>query len=238
MHGSATPIAKQPGGWIYNTLPYIEGNSLRDLGRGEGETAKRAALGRLSQCPVAVFHCPSRAGPDLSPYEANLPPRNAQALPMVAKSDYAINAGDWELGGLGPGPKTLQEADRDGFEWPNNGRATGVSFQRSLVRPVQVLDGASKTYLVGEKYISLGSDLGHDQSMYTGYDYDVFRWTDTGLAPDGQGNDRSFGSSHTMGAHFAFADGSVRMIRFGIYLRVHRALGNRHDGGPTESPFE
>jgi prepilin-type N-terminal cleavage/methylation domain-containing protein len=229
----------QPGGWIYNILPYIEEQSLRELGKNAVPTDRASALAKLCQTPIAILVCPDRALARLTPYAAELPPRNAVHVPRVAKSYYAINAGDWEFGGLGPGPQTFEEADRRTFDWPDPSRASGISYQRSSVRTAQILDGTSKTYLVGEKYVyPQGSDIGHDQSMYTGYDYDVCRWTNTGLAPYGQGNVRSFGSSHAAGAHFAFADGSVHMIRFGIHLRVHQALGNRHDGSEVALPLD
>src|SRR6185436_17064943 len=33
----------QPGGWVYNVLPFIEGGSIRNLGKGMGTTEKYAA---------------------------------------------------------------------------------------------------------------------------------------------------------------------------------------------------
>jgi hypothetical protein len=64
----------QPGGWIYNSLNYLELQSLHDLGigtdpRGTGPASadKKAANGQRSQIPLAGFLCPTRRAFVLSP---------------------------------------------------------------------------------------------------------------------------------------------------------------------------
>ena len=56
--------ASQPGGWIYNVLPYIEHENLYSMGAGLGGSAyvspkNSAHLQRLSM-PLALLYCPSR----------------------------------------------------------------------------------------------------------------------------------------------------------------------------------
>src|SRR4051812_21627137 len=43
---------RQPGGWIYNTLPYVEQESIREIGKGLTTSGKRAALSQLLQTLV------------------------------------------------------------------------------------------------------------------------------------------------------------------------------------------
>ncbi len=52
--------ARQPGGWIYNVLPYVEQGPLHDMGAGQGDPAKRAALKQLFETPLGMMYCPSR----------------------------------------------------------------------------------------------------------------------------------------------------------------------------------
>jgi hypothetical protein len=108
----------------------------------------------------------------------------------------------------------------------------------ALIGPSDLRDGTSKTYLIGEKYVVRADnvyDLGNDQSMYSGFDYDTCRWTTPGdAAPRRDGDDtspKSFGSAHPAGFFIAFADGSVQLINYDVDPEVHRASGNRRDGG-------
>ena len=87
---------RQPGGWIFNVLPYIEQQAVHDLGAGLPADAKYAAnLLRLS-IPLRLLYCPTRR--NAAPYPwgfAWLQPANASAVPtMVCKNDYAANGGD------------------------------------------------------------------------------------------------------------------------------------------------
>jgi prepilin-type N-terminal cleavage/methylation domain-containing protein len=51
---------KQPGGWTYNILPYIEQRQLHDLGKGQGTAAKRAGARQVCRTPLSVMNCPTR----------------------------------------------------------------------------------------------------------------------------------------------------------------------------------
>ncbi|NQT38164.1 MAG: DUF1559 domain-containing protein, partial [Planctomycetes bacterium] len=50
----------QPGGWIYNLLPFVEQDALHNLGAGKSDSEKRAFAGEVANTPIAMFNCPSR----------------------------------------------------------------------------------------------------------------------------------------------------------------------------------
>jgi len=233
---------RQPGGWIYQLLPQIDGTTIATIGRGLSGLEKEDALSELLASPLPVFKCPSRPGAPLQLARAEYP-RNATWTPFVAKTDYAINEGDY-ITDTRQGPATLDEGDDPRYVWTDVKKASGVSFLRSEVRVADVRDGLSQTYLCGEKYVRTDSyassaDPGHDQSMYSGVDLDINRWTiDPPLHDSAADAWRRFGSAHSGGCHFAMCDGSVRFIAYSIDREVHRGLGHRSDGGPRESDHE
>lgn len=228
---------RQPGGWIYSVLPYVERTELAGLGKGMAPADKRAALARLSQQGVPLFNCPTRRGSELSPFDQRFPAINADLVADVAKTDYAINGGDL-LVRSGFGPPDLATADNRSYAWPDFSKATGICHVRSQIRLAHVRDGQSNTYMVGEKYMStLPGDPGDDQSMYVGYDQDQTRWTELQypLTRDSAAAmPERFGSAHPGGVVFVMCDGSVRIVNFSIDGEIHRRLGNRNDGLPVE----
>jgi prepilin-type N-terminal cleavage/methylation domain-containing protein len=226
---------KQPGGWIYQLLPYVEGAPLAQIGKGLDPAGKATALGTLAAQPFPLFKCPTRPGQPVSAVNQDLIFHNATIPDTVAKTDYAINEGDYITDTPG-GPTSLAEGDDPRYSWTDVGGATGVSFLRSRIRPRDVTDGTSDTYLIGEKHVSQKSylsatDDGHDAPMYSGVDLDINRWTTGGPLPDGLSPQvRRFGSAHHGGCHFVLCDGSVRQVSYLIDVRVHQRLGSRNDG--------
>ena len=231
---------RQPGGWIYNILPYVEQADLRKKGAGLNATPKRQALTELMQTPLSAFTCPSRSSASLYPMNPFVVPRNASQPIEVAKTDYAVNEGDFVTGTL-DGPGTLRDGDSRSYAWEDTTKASGICFLRSEIRPAGVSDGLSQTYLIGEKNVSWGGydtsfDPGHDQSMYMGVDIDINRWVTEGPKRDGRGLEfRRFGSAHPGACNFVFCDGSVHAISYTIDAEVHRRLGNRRDGLPVDA---
>lgn len=232
---------RQPGGWIYNILPHLEQSSLRGLGKGQPPPEQSLALSRLMESPLPVAKCPSRPGDQMGPQKPTAAPFNAQLAASVAKTDYAVNEGDY-ITNSKAGPASLEHGDSGAYAWQDTTNATGICFQRSEIRPADITDGLSNTYLLGEKHVSTGGystyqDRGHDQSMYSGVDLDLNRWVIDPPIQDGENvQDRRFGSAHSQGCHMALCDGSVRLISYGVDLHVHHRLGNRRDGDPVELP--
>jgi len=104
----------QPGGWMYQILPYIEEQALYDLTNDGQKTLitvqqKKAAV-TLQATPVAAFNCPSRRPAKTLPFVAGATwnPINSGPITMVARGDYAANTGDtdtntstWQTKGQG-----------------------------------------------------------------------------------------------------------------------------------------
>jgi prepilin-type N-terminal cleavage/methylation domain-containing protein len=173
---------KQPGGWIYCILPYIDQQNLRDVGRGLTPEQKPVEMLKMMQTPLALLRCPTRPVPRLSPsrpfvvydhtnVDPLAPPDPLDSGALVAKTDYAVNEGDCFVKTSPVGAGDTSYADQ----------MTGICFQRSKVTAAMVRDGLSQTYMLGEKWLSDAfysdfSDLGNDQSMYCGDCVDIGRW--------------------------------------------------------------
>ena len=244
----------QPGGWVYNVLPYIEQQALHDLGLGMNSTDKRAALRQLAETPVAVFNCPTRrravAYAYLTYNEGGTggPPLNFDEADTVARTDYGANGGQrytdpstvgWHVSGPGDYPDRDELNSRAGTI---NAVANGIVYTLSTVAISEVRDGTSNTYMVGEKYLNPdlylnGRDLGDNENMYIGDNADISRWSYQAPMQDRTGVTTwiPFGSAHAAGFNAALCDGSVRTIGYAIDRETHRRLGNRKDALPIDA---
>jgi prepilin-type N-terminal cleavage/methylation domain-containing protein/prepilin-type processing-associated H-X9-DG protein len=100
----------QPGGWIYNVLPFIEQQAMHDLGAGSSWNSPQkmaANLQRIST-PLTVLNCPTRRPAIAFPWNAHPPEVNADPPVAVARSDYAANQGDVATYGSIGGPNLWQ----------------------------------------------------------------------------------------------------------------------------------
>jgi hypothetical protein len=231
----------QPGGWIYNVLPFIEKRDLRDVGLDASHPQRAQLLSSSAAIPLANFLCPTRRGATAFPYVHPVNYVNMVRPAVVARSDYAACAGDAApdvTAGRGRGPTSLEEGDSPNHVWVETDR-TGLVFRRSTVRMAEVNDGLSNTYLVGEKYVAsheylTGTAQNDDQHLLVGYDSDTLRVTDPFYPPFCDANrftsDHSFGSAHAAAFNMAMADASVTAVAYNIDLDIHRWRGNRHDG--------
>jgi len=244
----------QPGGWVYNILPYMELQALHDY--SSGGTTMSAAASATAALPVANLNCPTRRAaikyPRASAAAAN-DLFNADFSPFYARTDYAANCGDQNSNqGVGDindrkGPPTLNPGN---YNWGDLSIYTGVSFRRSKIRIADVRDGTTNTYMVGEKYLNPthytpGQDPGDNEFMTSGWNNDTYRTcfprtpeADTQSGPPMKdkiiNNTLRFGAAHPAGCQFVMCDGSVRTVAYGIDPLVHARLGNRKDGRPVD----
>jgi prepilin-type N-terminal cleavage/methylation domain-containing protein len=229
---------RQPGGWVYNILPFMEQTSIRERGAGAAVAAKRAEGAVVNATPLAGFLCPTRRGGSIKafPYVHSYGFDNIDRPVAAGRSDYAANAGsNTPANDAGPGSESAGDTSY-GFPRQN---MNGIVFQISRVKTADVLDGLSNTYMVAERYIQFtkyesGGGSDDDQTMYVGHDHDTIRWAEVNQIPK-QDNKAdaatfNFGSAHSAGFNAVLCDGSVRTIKYSIAMPIHERLGNRNDG--------
>jgi prepilin-type N-terminal cleavage/methylation domain-containing protein len=250
----------QPGGWIYNIMPFIEETAKHDLpkdGKPNEHTDPQLEGARnMLIDPITIINCPTRRSgvfpcPEKAARFANNSAPNFGRGIYLGRSDYSANAGDLSIGGGVSGPRSLAAQE----EWyvinktgllhpdhnPNgNLELTGVSFQRSEVAVRHVTDGTSKTYFAGEKYLDTrsydnGRDTGDNETWCTGHNNDNYRTTAAAPRQDrAEENGNIFGSAHHSVWHVAWCDGRVEAISYDIDPVVHKNNGNREDGQITD----
>jgi prepilin-type N-terminal cleavage/methylation domain-containing protein len=242
----------QPGAWAYNILPFMEQLNLHNMGAGLTGSNKYNAATEMITLPLPEFICPTRRAAGLYPYHPKISPQTVNALttPTVARTDYAINRGDFFVERI-EGPASYDDTS---YPWPDTTQITGVSFVRSMIKVSDITDGLSNTYLVGEKYLNSqeyasGNTKGDDSSIFQGDDYDNARYVGHGhfIEKDGQqfiedvpvlpakdmrtySDDFCFGSAHPSTWQVSFCDSSVHSVTYDIDPDLHRRLGNRSDG--------
>jgi prepilin-type N-terminal cleavage/methylation domain-containing protein/prepilin-type processing-associated H-X9-DG protein len=198
----------QPGGWIYNLLPYIDQLPLWELGSGQTSAQKKALAVTVFATPLALLNCPSRRSATTYPCVSSFAVYNCGSIPLAAKTDYAASVGGSPTSTAhvvyyeGPRNGTDTRAPiPDGVSnpWASHGGGnaytgsriamqslrSGVSYLLSRVEPASITDGTSSTYLIGEKYLNPDSytTLGNwtdNRGMYQGEDADTCGWSVNG----------------------------------------------------------
>src|SRR5690606_17819426 len=118
----------QPGGWVFNILPFIEQASLYALA-ADGDSDRITAQQkentlRVVTTPLDVIRCPSRRLYNVlpKPFDNGYYANNCKALPAnqatAGRSDYAINCGDRD--------KTEGDAGPNGQGSPTNHAAAAT----------------------------------------------------------------------------------------------------------------
>ncbi len=233
---------RQPGGWGYSTLPYLEQEALWAMGLGASnpgaEVSKRLAT------PLSVHNCPTRRRAVAYPFvhSASLRPWGIKP-PAFGRSDYAANMGSTDYwGGNSPGSyasgdSMSEEKWRENYHGSANRHYNGVVYRRSEINSAHIHDGMSNVYLVGERYLNPdnyfnGGPANDDQGLYIGHDQDVLSSTIKDPRQDRKGSSHpwAFGSAHAGAFNMAMCDGSARSISYSIDRSVHTIMGDRASG--------
>jgi prepilin-type N-terminal cleavage/methylation domain-containing protein/prepilin-type processing-associated H-X9-DG protein len=209
------------GTWTYNGVKYPGYNS--QYNNCVGPTSIGATV-------VPIYICPSDAAPNQVTYTGG------GVTYYFGANSYGGNAGTVAF-------------------YYNAMTQDGIFYINSKVRVSDIGDGSSNTFLFGERnrmdptfQVITGSDMGSSYSgwawanVYGGEDY-LLGATATGrplnwTIPVGTTTDpgfvlqddrlQCFGSQHTGGANFCFADGSVRFLSDGVPYSVIAALCTRN----------
>jgi prepilin-type N-terminal cleavage/methylation domain-containing protein/prepilin-type processing-associated H-X9-DG protein len=227
---------KQPGGWCYNLLPYVEAsrefNLVGTITQAEQDAQAAASLARVH---VEVFGCPSRTT-RIVPVDAGILFYGLHSIDFATPTDYAINGGTYFYN-TPPGPSRFTVANQ--YRFPSNAPLNGVSHYFSEVRESDITDGLSNTFFAGEKWTSItSSGRERNQPLFSGDCLDIKRFTQFAPRPDSIEHYESpfaFGASHRSGLNFAFCDGSTQSISYKVDEILFSNLGNRRDGNSVSA---
>jgi type II secretory pathway pseudopilin PulG len=208
------------GNWLIQALTYMEDAALADvLTEASSVRGLRGAARVAVATPVPVLYCPSRREPLAYPLHGTFQGRYGT---VGARTDYAMNGGT----STNPGQEIIVRND-------------GVWVLGDRVSVRRVIDGMTKTYLVGEKAMDSdryhsGNDLG-DRSPVAGAvnvrgaANSYVRYGAKSPGQDRPGNClacHDFGSAHGAAWHAVMGDGSVQSLEYSMDLRVHQAYAS------------
>jgi len=257
----------QPGGWMFNLLPFMDQKPIHDMGKGATHAQKMDLLARMCEQPLIEFNCPTRrraiAYPTLGPWSEGGAHANFGITNGQARSDYGGNGGAGHPPELAPtfpvrnddgerynvGPDSYAAIPGYANSWiPEDDAScqgfTGVIFQRSWLQERDISDGLSRTFLIGEKYLTPdnyfnGCDPADSGPMMQGYDWDIIRLGNSYWPPyrdrPGVLTSWNFGSAHTTTFNMLFCDGSVHALTYGIDIPTYSRLACRDDKQPIDS---
>jgi prepilin-type N-terminal cleavage/methylation domain-containing protein len=233
---------RQPGGWLFNMLPYTELKSVHDFGKNGNQKGRTAT----AQSLIPFFNCPTRRPLILYPFTNDIV--NIDKDGICAKADYAGLCGDNYTAYTIGGPTSYEDANtwNASSTWStqrygNPDTTLGVFYLHGAIKIKDILVGTAHLYLAGEKYLNpdnmLTSDSDNDQPWSQGLDIDTVRWVANPPQRDRHGSQFPdiFGSSHASTFNMVFCDGAVHSISYDIDATAHRALGNRKGKYPDSS---
>ncbi|MSU79894.1 MAG: DUF1559 domain-containing protein [Gemmataceae bacterium] len=196
----AAGVETGPGwGWATHILPQLDQVPLSSQIKLNVDVTNAVHASARTQ-RLAVFICPS------DDYVGSFTPTGATV--SLAHSDYVGVFGSNEI-----------ETD------PAAGN--GFFFRNSQLRFVQITDGTSNTFMVGERcsmrmtatWTAVIAGIDEAQALVLG--------TCDHPPNDPSGHPEDFASRHTIGANFLYGDGTVRVIGSSISPTLYQALATR-----------
>ena len=225
--------------FLAKLLPFLEQTPLYKAGGLPDKTLRESGI---AETKVAVFLCPS------DPVSSQGPKTDAGNMVglffAVGQTNYkGVSGANW-----GADETQGWTAADSGTKWPNigaNGSYDGLNHGDGMLyridykeprRKADVQDGLSNTFLLGE-------DLPR-YDIYCSWPYTNNTYSTCAIPPNLKDhpdprdwpNVQSFRSEHSGGVHFAFGDGSVRLISEHIDLKLYRGLATIKGHEPVSPP--
>ena len=244
--GPVNSADKMGLGWAFQILPYLERNPLLGMEFSAADQGGREDQAAFRSVNPGLYFCPSRrngaqAGSNvLIDYAGAVPGYKANPRHENEASFWAGHTKTSESGGdhrwVILGTKDYRGViTRITWKWSTKSFVGGPN----VVKPRDITDGLSHTFVIGEKAAIpkeyTGGDWCDDSGWTDGWDPDTLR--STTYRPELDTNRRSsddpcyrFGAAHPGGFNCAFADGSVKSIPYEIDRMIFNYLGNRMDG--------
>jgi prepilin-type N-terminal cleavage/methylation domain-containing protein len=199
--------ANQPGGWIYQILPYMDQGPLHDLDQGLGTSSGTIQAKRIGT-PLSALYCPTRRAAKAYPFNQTIQSWVKPVPTVAGRTDYAANGGSFFLQNT-PSPQGLPVPANFWVYLTMPGAAalnfSGIVTIHSEVTPASITDNKDTTYLVGEKYMSpenytTGVDMtpggkldpGDLYGAMSGDDVSLIRWSCASCAIGGAWNPNDF----------------------------------------------
>jgi prepilin-type N-terminal cleavage/methylation domain-containing protein/prepilin-type processing-associated H-X9-DG protein len=262
-----TPYNYTELGYIPYILPYMEESNLQSQMNMKVHWQQEPNLSVGYKNPLIMFRCPSQdsvestytdppGGATISEltnlrahYMAVMGAKGTcpifAATPWPAKT-YTMYTAPLAPGGTG---STCGGGDTALGGSANN----GVMFPASKVTQKDIIDGTSKTFLVGEISWLCGPQRIWTVGGASTANLDTYVYTAKNIAyPLKQAyrnppeiatfsgypnNDMSFGAMHPGGCHFAMVDGSVQFVREETPVDILKAFASRKSSETVDNPF-
>lgn len=234
--------------WLVRILPYLEENEVAS--QWDVNMPFEIHPDLVREHVPAVYVCPTRR----SVQEAVVPSGESEVkvvygcgcsdtvrIELVggAIGDYAANHGDFTGGSYGDESDYWRGGNGTGVIISSNPRCRGPlpADWRNKIRHKDLLDGASKTFLVGEMHVPMEriAQVPENGPIYNGSDLTAFARIGGPNFPLARGPDDAdvdmnvFGSWHPGICPFVLADGSVQRIDNFVDTTVLQSYCRRFD---------
>ena len=236
----ATPYSKSFG-WTIMLLPYLERSDLYS----EFDFNQDAQIHHrhLTKVSIATFVCPSDPNAGQTTWTRRVPVSTVWGSyykgPWGTTNYLGVSGVNWIVGVSEPTDCASAAATEKG-----QGMNDGLLFGNSSVRYGQIIDGSSNTWLFGERGVVLGSGKwggAGSLDFCPNGSPDVLNPGFTRNNPTGGGirpakgtiaDEMIWWSWHPGGTHFAFADGSVRLLSYSTSTELQYACSTRSGNEP------
>lgn len=226
-------------GWAFQILPYMEQRAAYNI-------KTQAAL---EKTVMPDYFCPSRR--TIAYDEGRVLMDYASATPddELNNPENMWYGSTWEVA---YGKTYKGVIVRTNWDVHTSSGRQQAADSSNPTRLIDITDGTAHTLVIGEKRLNPeeynGGDWCDDRGWTDGWDPDTVRSTSVPPGPDtsqpitmpnGAALDYCycFGSAHAGVCHFAFADGSIHAVDYGIEPQVFNWLGDRCDGQTIATKF-